>query len=319
MKLKDYPFIKYELLKSTELAALKSFSMIGRGDQKAADKEAVVAMRRFFNECNIKGRIVIGEGERDKAPMLFIGEEVGIGKGPEIDIAVDPLEGTEILACGMQNALSVAAFANKNSILHAPDTYMDKIAIGFDFEEQIIDVDNNLKENVKNISAALKKNKSDLTAIVLNRSRHQELIAKLREEDVRVFLIGDGDVSAVMSTTQDSGADFYIGIGGAPEGVLAAAALKTLGGQISTRLIIDSDEEKNRAKKIGISDFSKKYYLNDLIKEEAIFIASGVSDGHFLDGVKFDGENAIIDSMILDSAQKNITFINNSFKIYNNE
>lgn len=315
MKLEKYPHIHFELLKATEFAAINSFSEIGMGDKHSADEAAVVAMRSYFEKCNIKGKIVIGEGERDEAPMLYIGEKVGNGTGPEIDIAVDPLEGTTILAEGKNNALSVAAFANKGCLLEAPDLYMDKIAIGFDFEEQIISLDNTNKENIKNVASALSKDIDEVTVTILKRPRHEELIASVREIGCRVFLIDDGDVSAVIGTTQNFGTDIYIGIGGAPEGVLAAAALKTLGGQICCSLIVKSEEEKNRAAKLGVKDFSKRYYLNDMAKDDVIFCATGVTDGNLLNGILYDGSMIQTNSLILRSAQKNITYINNSFDV----
>ena len=310
--------LHYSLLKATEEAAIASYLLFGAGDEKLADKAAVDAMRRALNDVEIDGTIVIGEGERDEAPMLYIGEQVGLGRGDMIDIAVDPLEGTTILATGSNNSLSVLAAAPRGCILNAPDVYMAKIAIGFDFPEQLIDIDESPKENINNVAKALKKRPEDVVVMVLDRPRHQDIISQIRSAGARVALIKDGDISAVISTSSSkTNIDMYLGVGGAPEGVLAAAALKTLGGQISTRLIFRTEEEKNRAFSHGIKDLDKKYNLDDLANGDVIFIATGVTDGTFLSGVKFSKNVISTNSMILRSSMKLTSFIENH-RVLNN-
>jgi fructose-1,6-bisphosphatase II / sedoheptulose-1,7-bisphosphatase len=299
-----------EMVRVTEAAAIAAHNLMGRGDEKGADHLAVEAMRSSLNNIDIDGCVVIGEGERDEAPMLYIGEKVGTGMGPKIDIALDPLEGTTILATGSQNSLSVIAMTEQGKFLNAPDTYMDKIAIGFDFPEQIIDLDNSPKENLKNISKAIDKDIHDLVVVILNRPRHEELIAKVREAGARIKLIEDGDVAAVIATSiKDAGVDVYMGIGGAPEGVLAASALCTTGGQICTRLIIRNDDEKNRALKLEIKDFSKKYYLNDLASGDVMFAATGVTDGSMLKGVRLFKGGAYTHSIAMRASTGTVRFI----------
>lgn len=299
-----------EMVRVTEAAAIAAHNLMGRGDEKEADRLAVEAMRSSLNNMDIDGCVVIGEGERDEAPMLYIGEKVGTGKGPKIDIALDPLEGTTILATGSNNSLSVIAMTEKGKFLNAPDTYMDKIAIGIDFPEQIIDLDNSPKENLKNISKALNKDIHDLVVVILNRPRHEELIAKVREAGARIKLIGDGDVAAAISTSiADSGVDVYMGIGGAPEGVLAAAALCTTAGQICTRLIFRNEEEKARAKKLGITDYNKKYYLKDLASGDVMFAATGVTDGSMLKGVRLFNGGAYTHSIAMRASTGTIRFL----------
>ena len=279
------PFI-FDFIKATEKAAISSYEYLGLGNENLADQVAVDAMRNQLNQIYINGKIVIGEGERDKAPMLYIGEAVGCKKdGYKIDIAVDPLEGTTMLAHGKNNALSVLAASESGKLLHAPDVYMDKIAIGFDYHEQIIDLDNSHKENLGNIALAKGCSISDLSIIILNRPRHEELIAQIREIGACIRLIDDGDITAIISTTNGY-ADVYMGIGGAPEGVLAAAALKTTGGQMCGRLLFKNTDEQCRAKKMSINDFNKQYYLNDMVSGEVIFMATGITDGCLVNGVK---------------------------------
>jgi len=239
-----------EILRATESAAIAAHILVGKGDEKAADQLAVNAMRLALNTMNIDGTVVIGEGERDEAPMLYIGEKVGTGEGIKVDVALDPLEGTTILATGGQNALAVIAMAQQGGFLHAPDVYMDKIAIGFEYEERIIDLDNSPKINLQNIAKAKKCDISELVTVILDRPRHQQLIAKVREAGARVNLIRDGDVAAVIATATGANIDVYMGIGGAPEGVLAAAALCTTGGQMCGKLIFSKEEEKQRALKM---------------------------------------------------------------------
>lgn len=299
-----------EMVRVTEAAAIASYSLMGRGDEKQADFMAVQAMRSSLNNLDINGTVVIGEGERDDAPMLYIGEKVGTGNGPHIDIALDPLEGTTILATGGNNSLSVIAMTEQGKFLNAPDTYMDKIAIGFDFEEQIVDLDISPKENLKNIAKALKKEIDDLVVVILDRPRHEELIARVREAGAKIRLIQDGDVAAVISTSiPGNNTDIYMGIGGAPEGVLAAAALCTTGGQICTRLIMRNEIEKQRANKLGIMDFNKKYFLNDLASGDVMFAATGVTDGFMLKGVHITQNGAITHSMAMRASTGTIRFI----------
>ncbi|MES1987322.1 MAG: class II fructose-bisphosphatase, partial [Pseudomonadota bacterium] len=275
-----------DILKATQAAAIACYEFIGKGDEKLADKAAVDAMRYALNQMNLKARIVIGEGERDEAPMLYIGEEVGLIKtgATQYDIAVDPLEGTTLCAQARPGSLAVLAIAEFNGMLHAPDVYMDKIACRISANEQIIDLDETIATNLKNIASFKKTNLSDLTVIILDRPRHQEIIAKARETGAKVKLIDDGDVAAVIEVAMAQ-ADLYLGIGGAPEGVLAAAALKTLGGQMMGRLIFRNEAEKAKATKLGIIDFNKKYQLNDLVSKDAIFCATGVTSGPLLEGV----------------------------------
>lgn len=294
-----------EILKSTQDAAIACYDFIGKGDEKLADKAAVDAMRKALNQMNFKARIVIGEGERDKAPMLFIGEEVGLLKNiaTQFDIAVDPLEGTTICAKNMPGSLAVLAISEHGGMLHAPDVYMDKIASNIPANEQVIDLDESIENNLKKIAKYKNSSISDLTVIILDRPRHQEIIAKVRSAGARVKLIADGDVAAVMAVSMKQ-ADLYLGIGGAPEGVLAAAALKTLGGQMMGRLIFKDEFEKSKASKLGISDLNKKYSLNDLVTKDAIFCATGVTCGPLLNGVEKLDNSWKTHSIILDSRNK---------------
>jgi fructose-1,6-bisphosphatase II / sedoheptulose-1,7-bisphosphatase len=282
-----------EAVRVTEAAALACARWMGRGDEKKADQAAVTAMREALNGLSIEGTVVIGEGERDKAPMLYIGEKVGnsSGSGPAIDIALDPLEGTTICAKGGVNALAVIAMAEKGGFLHAPDVYMNKIAVGGGLPEGVVDLDNSPEKNLKNLAKARKCQVSDLVVVILERMRHEEIIRKVRAAGARIQLIADGDVAAVIATSRPgTGIDMYMGIGGAPEGVLAAAALRSIGGQMQGRLIFSKDEERNRAKRMGISDLSRKYQLEDLAKGDVMFAATGVTDGSMLKGVhRFPG------------------------------
>lgn len=276
-----------EMVRVTEAAAVAAAQLIGRGDEKAADAAAVAAMRRAFDDLYMDGTVVIGEGERDEAPMLYIGEKVGMGKGPKIDIALDPLEGTTITAKAGPNALAVLAAAEEGDLLNAPDVYMDKIAVGPGLPADIIDLAKSAKENVEAVAKAKGREPSDINVCVLDRPRHAGLIAELRELGCGVFLIGDGDVAGVIAVTdQDTGIDMYMGQGGAPEGVLAAAALRCVGGQFNGRLVFRNDDEKARAKKWGITDLGRIYKLDDLARGDCIFAATGVTDGSLLDGVK---------------------------------
>ncbi|MBX6368860.1 MAG: class II fructose-bisphosphatase [Rhodospirillales bacterium] len=276
-----------EVVRVTEAAALAASRLMGRGDEKAADQAAVDAMRRALNSLAIDGTVVIGEGERDEAPMLYIGEKVGTGAGPKIDIALDPLEGTTITAKGGPNALAVVAMADAGGFLHAPDVYMDKIAVGGGLPEGVVDLDASPGENLKNLAKAKKADVSDLVVCILDRPRHAELIRKVREAGARIMLISDGDVSGVIATSlPDSGVDIYMGSGGAPEGVLAAAALRCIDGQFQGRLLFRNDDERNRARGHGITDLDRKYSLHDLAKGDVMFAATGVTSGTMLRGVR---------------------------------
>lgn len=278
-----------EVGRCTEAAAVAASTMIGRGDKEGADEAAVSALRTAFNKLEMDGKVVIGEGERDEAPMLYIGEKVGTGKGPKIDIALDPLEGTTLTAKAMANALAVVAMAQGGTLLHSPDVYMDKIACGPGYPEGAIDLDAPIEENIE----ALAKHKgvaaSEITLCILDRERHESLINGARKLGARVFLIPDGDVAGVFHTTEAStGIDLYVGQGGAPEGVLAAAALRCVGGQMQGRLIFRNDDERARAERAGISDLGRKYHLTDLASGDVIFAATGVTNGTMLDGVKWE-------------------------------
>lgn len=276
-----------EMVRVTEAAAIAASTLTGRGDEKAADAAAVEAMRAALNELDIDGTVVIGEGERDEAPMLFIGEKVGSGNGPAIDIALDPLEGTTICAKAGPNSLAVLAIAEAGGLLNAPDVYMDKIAVGPGLPAGVIDLDKTPTENIKAIAAAKGVAPNDIIACVLDRPRHEALIAELRSLGVGVMLIGDGDVAGVIATADpDTTIDVYMGSGGAPEGVLACAALRCVGGQFKGRLLFRNDDERARARKWGIADLDKQYDLEELAKGDCIFAATGVTDGSLLEGVK---------------------------------
>ncbi|MFN3433372.1 MAG: class II fructose-bisphosphatase [Sphingomonas sp.] len=276
-----------EMVRVTEAAAIAASTLTGRGDEKAADAAAVEAMRAALNELDIDGTVVIGEGERDEAPMLFIGEKVGSGSGPAIDIALDPLEGTTICAKAGPNSLAVLAIAEAGGLLNAPDVYMDKIAVGPGLPAGVIDLDKSPTENIEAIAAAKGVKPNEIIACVLDRPRHEALIAELRALGVGVMLIGDGDVAGVIATADpDTTIDVYMGSGGAPEGVLACAALRCVGGQFKGRLLFRNDDERARARKWGIADLDKQYDLEELAKGDCIFAATGVTDGSLLEGVK---------------------------------
>ena len=296
-----------EATRVAEMAAIASWALAGRGDEKAADQAAVDAMRTALNLLDIDGVIVIGEGERDEAPMLYIGEKVGTGRGPRIDIALDPLEGTTLTAKNMANALAVMAWAPAGSLLNAPDTYMDKIACGPGYPEGILDLDRSAAENARAIAKAKGVPVADLTACVLDRPRHAEIIASLREAGVRVTLITDGDVAGVIHTADpDTGVDLYLGQGGAPEGVLACAALKCVGGQFQGRLVFRNADEKARAHKHGITELDKKYDLHELVRDDAIFVATGVTDGALLSGVRIRAGFVHTHSLVMDSHTRTV-------------
>lgn len=298
-----------EAVRVTEAAALASARLMGRGDEKAADQAAVDAMRRAFDSIPFAGRVVIGEGERDEAPMLYIGEEVGNAKSPKIDIALDPLEGTTICATGGNNALSVIALAKEGNFLHAPDTYMEKIAVG-PRARGAIDINASVTDNLKEVAKALDVTVQDLTVIILDRPRHSDIISEVRENGARIKLIGDGDVSAAIATCkEESGVDLLIGTGGAPEGVIAAAALRCIGGDMQGRLKPRNNEEIVRAAKMGIDDINKVYSLEELASGEVMFAATGVTDGDFLNGVRFFKGGATTHSVVMRSKSKTTRFI----------
>lgn len=290
----------------TEQAAIAAARLRGRGDKKGADGVAVDAMRRALANIDIAGTVVIGEGEMDEAPMLYIGEKVGTGLGPEVDIAVDPLEGTTICAKAMPNALAVMAVSPRGGLLHAPDMYMEKIAIGPGYPEGIVDLDAPPAENLNNLAKAKGVAVSDLTVCILDRDRHRNLIAAVRAAGACVQLIPDGDIAGVIWTTKPdgTGVDIYMGSGGAPEGVLAAAALRSSGGQMQCRLLPADDAERARAEAMGISDINHKFSLNELASQDVIFAATGVTNGTLLDGVRFSGMIAHTDTLIMHAGSK---------------
>jgi fructose-1,6-bisphosphatase II / sedoheptulose-1,7-bisphosphatase len=278
-----------EIVRVTERAAVAAARLRGRGNEKAADQAAVDAMRRELNRLPILGTVVIGEGERDEAPMLFIGENVGLGKGPKVDIAVDPLEGTTLCAKDMPGAIATMAMADGGTLLNAPDVYMDKIAIGPGYKSGVVDLDALPEENIRALAKAKGVKPEEVTALILDRPRHADLIAAVRKAGASVRLITDGDVAGVIHTAEPdaTGIDIYLGIGGAPEGVLAAAALSCIGGQFQGRLILDTDEKRERARKMGIKDPRKKYHLADMVQGDCVFAATGVTTGSMLKGVRF--------------------------------
>ena len=310
----DKSMIK-SFVKTTERGAYGASMFRGKNDKIAADKAAVDEMRNELNKIDMKGTIVIGEGEMDNAPMLYINEKVGTNYGDELDIAVDPLEGTNFTAKNLPNALSVLAIAEKGNLLRAPDMYMAKIAIGRDFPKNIIDLDFGIEKNIKLLADAKNVNTRELTACVLKRPRHDSIIKSLKEMGVKINFISDGDVSGVISVAYpDKKIDMYIGIGGAPEGVLAAAALKCLDCQMQTRLHFLKDDEKTRAKKLGITDLNKKYDVEDMVKGDVIFCATGVTDGDFVKGIKDLGNNYYSETLTLHSNSKTNTIFKNQNK-----
>lgn len=299
-----------EFVRATEAAALSAGRLVGKGNEKLADTAAVEAMRRMFKDISIKGTVVIGEGERDKAPMLYIGEKVGSGKGMEVDIAVDPLEGTTITAKGGNNAITVLAAAPKGHLLNAPDAYMDKIAVGPE-AAGAIDLDASVKENINAVADKLGKKCKDVTVIILERDRHKKLIEEVRKCDARIMLIGDGDIAGGLAPSiPGSGIDMLLGIGAAPEGVITAAGLKTLGGEIQGRLKPLNKEQAKRAKQMGIKDIDKKLTINDLVKgNRAMLAATGVTDGTILKGVRYTAEGATTHSIVMRAKTKTVRFI----------
>ncbi len=286
-------------------AAYSSSLLKGKNDKIAADQAAVDSMRNYLNKIDMNGKIVIGEGEMDEAPMLYIGEILGTGKGEPLDIAVDPLDGTTLTAKNLPDAISVIAVSEKGNLLQAPDTYMEKIAIGPGYPENIIDLDSSIEDNLKNIAEFKSVKVSDLTVCLLERNRHKKIIQSLKKMSAKIKFISDGDVLGAIYTCMDNfKVDMYVGIGGAPEGVLAAAAIKCFGGQFQGRLVISDNDEKLRATKLGITDMKKKYYLNDIIKGDVIFCAAGVTDGEMLKGIRVEGLNFLSDLLITHSEGK---------------
>src|SRR5579862_2340317 len=281
--------LSIEIARVTERAAVAAARLRGRGAEKKSDQAAVDAMRRELGILPIDGTVVIGEGEMDEAPMLFIGEKVGTKFGPKVDIAVDPLEGTTLCAKNMPGAIATLAMADEGALLHAPDIYMDKIAVGPGYPKNVVDLDVPGDENIRRLAKAKGVKPEDITAMILDRPRHADLIAAVRKAGAAVSLISDGDVAGVIHTAQPdkTGIDIYLGIGGAPEGVLAAAALRCIGGQMQTRLVVDTDEKRERAAKMGIKDPRKKYSIEDMVRGDCLFAATGVTDGHMLRGVRF--------------------------------
>ena len=299
-----------ELARVTERAAVAAATLIGRGDEKAADQAAVDAMRRELNALDIDGEVVIGEGERDEAPMLYIGEKVGSGKGPKVDIALDPLEGTTLTAKGMPNALAVVAMAEGGSLLNAPDVYMQKIAIGGGYPENLVDLDASPDDNVKAVAKAKGVDVGLLNVCILDRPRHANIIEAVRTAGARVTLISDGDIAGVIHCTDPStGIDMYLGTGGAPEGVLAAAALRCTGGQMQGRLVTDSDSQKERARKMGIEDFERKYTAEEMASGDVVLSATGVTTGSMLSGIAHQGDQIWTDTLLMRSSTGTIRWI----------
>lgn len=298
-----------EVVRVTEAAALAAARLMGRGDNVAADQAAVTAMRKALNYVQFKGRVVIGEGERDEAPMLYIGEEVGAAESPRVDIAVDPLEGTSIVASGGNNALAVIAIAEEGGFLHAPDTYMQKIAVG-PRARGSIDIMASPTENLRRVAKAQKSYVEDLCVVILDRPRHQDLIRECREAGARIKLIGDGDVAGAIATAKDgTGVDILMGTGGAPEGVLAAAALKCMGGDFQGVLKFRNKEEIERARAMGITDLNRVYGIEELARSEVMFAATGVTFGEFLNGVRFFSGGAHTQSVVMRSRSRTIRTI----------
>jgi len=306
------------LARVTESAALASAKLIGRGDEKAADQAAVDAMRDELNKLEINGTVVIGEGERDEAPMLYIGENVGQGQGPEVDIALDPLEGTTLTAKDMPNALAVIAMGPRNTMLHAPDVYMDKLAIGPGFKSDIVTLDMTPTERIKTLANAKNCEVSDITVCILERPRHEDLIEEVRHIGASIRLITDGDVAGVMhcAEAQKTGIDIYMGSGGAPEGVLAAAALKCMGGQIQGRLIFRNSDEETRAINAGIENLDKIYTRDEMVKADVIFAATGVTDGSLLSGIKRGIDFIETNTMLMRSKTGSVRYLNYRQKIH---
>jgi len=300
-----------EIARVTERAAVAAARLRGRGDEKAADQAAVDAMRREMNNLPIIGTVVIGEGERDEAPMLFIGEKVGGGHGPKVDIAVDPLEGTTLCAKNMPGAIATMAMAEANALLNAPDVYMEKIAIGPGYAKGIVDLDASPEENIRALAKAKGVKPEEITALILDRPRHADLVAAVRKAGAAVRFITDGDVAGVIHTAdpESTGIDIYLGVGGAPEGVLAASALACIGGQIQGRLVLDTEEKRGRAAKMGIKDPRKKYAMEDMVKGDCVFAATGVTTGSMLKGVRFRDDMIETETVVMRAATGTVRWI----------
>ena len=310
---RDLNQLAFDAVAAAEAAAVAAYDWIGRGRKEDADQAAVDALRNKLNAMEMRGRIVIGEGERDEAPMLFIGEEVGTGSGPEIDIALDPLEGTTLTSKGMDNALAVLSLSVRGGLLHAPDTYMDKIAVGPGLPAGVIDLDAAPAENFQNLAKAKGVPVSDITCCVLERDRHLHIIEDARKVGARVRMIPDGDVAGLIGASGvGTGVDIYIGRGGAPEGVLAASALKAIGGQMQARLHFRDDDERGRAERVGITDLDRKYDLNELASSECLFVATGVTNGDLVDGVRFENGRAHTHTLLINSTDKSVRRIRSS-------
>ena len=309
------PKLLNKFIRVCERAAFGASKFRGKNDKIAADQAAVDEKRSELNKIDMKGKVVIGEGEMDEAPMLFIGEEIGTGKGEELEIAVDPLEGTNFAAKNLPNAIAVLAVAKKGGLLSAPDTYMEKIAVGSGLPKGIVDLDNSVEKNIKLLAEAKKIKPEEIIACVLKRPRHDKIVSSLKSLNVKIKFIQDGDVTGVISVVDPiSPIDIYLGIGGGPEGVLAAAALDCLGGQMQTRLVLSDDKEINRAKKLGITDLNKKYNIEDMINGDVIFCASGVTDGEMLKGITYKGDSFEASSFVLHKSQKIFKKITNIVK-----
>ena len=294
------PALLNKFIKVSERAAYGASKYIGKNDKISADQAAVDEMRSELNKIEMNGKVVIGEGEMDEAPMLFIGEKIGTGAGDDLEIAVDPLEGTNFVAKNLPNAISVLSVASKGSILSAPDTYMEKIAVGSGLPPNLIDLDNSVEKNIKLLADARNKKINQITACILKRPRHDKIISALNSLNVKINFIQDGDVTGVISVVdKNSPIDIYLGVGGGPEGVLAASALACLGGQMQTRLVLNNEDEINRAKKLGINDLSKKYNIEDMVSGDVIFCATGVTDGEMLKGIKDKGDSFEASSYVL--------------------
>ena len=300
-----------ELVRVTERAAIAAAGWRGKGDEKAADHAAVEAMRTELGNVSIDGRIVIGEGERDEAPMLFIGESVGSGQGPAVDIAVDPLEGTTLCAKNQPDSICVLAMAERGGLLNAPDVYMQKIAIGSGYPEGTVDLDMSPRENIESLARAKGVPVNEITAVMLDRPRHSGLLEELRSTGCAIKLLSDGDIAGIIHAvnTDETGIDIYIGSGGAPEGVLAAAALRCIGGQMQGRLMLDSDEKKDRARRMGITDPNRKYRTDELASGDVLFAATGVTDGFLLDGVRFRKNDVRTSTVVMRSWSHTVRWI----------
>ena len=310
------PKLLDQIVDVAAISAYKSSLLKGKGDKNAADQAAVDAMRTQLNSMSICGKVVIGEGEMDEAPMLYIGETLGKSNQPKIDIAVDPLDGTKLAANNQPNAISVISISEEGMLLQAPDTYMDKISVGHGLPENIVDLDEDVKNNIKNLAKAKNKNIDDICICLLDRERHEHFIEDIKSLGAKLKLISDGDVAgSIFSALETSDVDMYLGIGGAPEGVLAASAIKCLGGQFQARLKIKDEDEIKRATNLGIKDFDKKYYLNDLVKGDVIFCSSGVTDGELVSGVKINDKEYETETFALHYSQKFFKKVKKKYKI----